>query len=211
MKKQDNPRLGRPADEDAGADMINRPSPLNRVKKSYLVAIIAALCTALVYVSDVASHADSLWALLSHRPDALSVSEDNRRDDLSRQLIRAVWRRFACARTYVTRVKLSVPMAEQDEAWQRYSMASEDWNSNLMVYILVVDHYYGHRKSLELEENLQPLLYSMGDELVNLRYHQEGNPAIRSAADVATKAIDDANAAFYQFVSGFPQGHRGAN
>jgi len=185
---------------------------LHTLRNNKLVAVALIVGMTIAALAQFSDSVDKLLVAVKVRPDALSLAREGQRDDVSRQLTAQVWRRLFWARAYLARVGrgAAVPNAEKDEAWHKYIEASADWNSNIMIYILAVDKFYGHAKSIELEGSLQKSLGAMADRLVAVRYPAPNRSEAQQQADIAAaiSAIDAANSGFYAFVSGFQPGNR---
>ncbi|MGF6995536.1 hypothetical protein [Paraburkholderia sp. GAS32] len=191
--------------DDQQADRTE--TALRTLRNNKLVAVVLIAGMTIVALANFSDSVDKLLVALKLRPDALSLAREGQRDDVSRQLTAQAWRRFFWARAYLARVSrgAAVPESEQDEAWHKYIEASADWSSNVMIYILAVDKFYGHAKSVELENVLQPCLGTMADKLVVVRYPSANLNGDQQQANIAaaSAAIDAANGGFYTFVSGF--------
>ncbi|MGY6123755.1 hypothetical protein ACW9YQ_34545 (plasmid) [Paraburkholderia strydomiana] len=196
--------------EDRQTDRTD--TALHTLRNNKLVAVALIVGMTIVALAQFSDSVDKLLVALKVRPDALSLAREGQRDDVSRQLTARAWRRFFWARAYLARVGRGavVPDAEKDEAWHKYIEASAEWNSNIMIYILAVDRFYGHGKSAELEGSLQQSLGAMADRLVAVRYPAPNRSESQQRADIAaaTASIDAANSGFYAFVTGFQPGSR---
>ena len=185
---------------------------LHTLRNNRLVAVLLIVGMTIVALAQFSDSVDRLLIALRLRPDALSLALEGQRDDVSRQLTAQAWRRFFWARAYLARSSrgAAVPDSEKDEAWHKYIDASADWNSNIMIYILAVDKFYGHAKSVELEGSLQRQLGAMADALRDVRYPAAcfSQPKEQANIAAANAAIDVENANFYAFVSGFQLGSR---
>lgn len=169
--------------------------------------LIAAIVGGLAKFSD---DVDKLLVKVGFRSDALSLTQPGGRDELSREITREAWRRFFWARAYLTRVKSNAAIAEQDDAWHKYIDATAEWSSNIMIFILGVDRYYGYEKSAELENKLQNDFNAINDALRAVRYKKPNvSPnELESNLAFAYSAVDNANVDFYRFVSAFEKGQR---
>ncbi|MBP0624986.1 hypothetical protein [Cupriavidus consociatus] len=183
---------------------------MSSLRNNRLIAaaiVVGALFTGLAQFSD---SLEKLLVRLGVHPDALSLTRESQRDDVSRQLTSQAWRRFFWARAYLARVERDASQSEQDDAWHKYVEASAEWSSNFMIFVLAVDKFYGRGKSLELENDLQKALSAMAEKLIAVRYRQGSSPAEQRNAilSIARAAVDAANQGFYTFVSGFQPGAR---
>lgn len=120
-------------------------------------AIIAILIVAVLTIGGIAGLSDSIQKLLlaTHviKSEALVLAEDSAKSDFSRRLTRNAWRRLFWARQYVERNRLGLPLPDQDIAWQKYYDATEDWNSELMIYIQALQAYYPNSGKRDVFEN----------------------------------------------------------
>jgi hypothetical protein len=174
------------------------------------IIVVAAIATGLSQFSDAI---DKLLVAVHLRENALSLTKDGQRDDMSRQLTQIAWQRMSRAMSYLTRVKGCRSEAEQNDAWNRYI---DSWNTNVMVFILGVERYYGHTKSLVFENDLLRSFNMLGDKMIAVRFQKledmcvSGKPTNASLLliDNAAGMREQLNKQFYLFVSGFEQNNR---
>lgn len=174
-------------------------------------AIIAILIVAVLTIGGIAGLSDSIQKLLlaTHviKSEALVLAEDSAKSDFSRRLTRNAWRRLFWARQYVERNRLGLPLPDQDIAWQKYYDATEDWNSELMIYIQALQAYYPNSGKRDVfESDIQVQFASIHAGLVALRFADKAKPGElqKPTHSALMDDINRLNNKLYEFVQNEP-------
>ena len=177
---------------------------IRRLKNTRAVAIAIVAGTAIGFVAQSTESIDKILVALKYRPDALSLTRESQRDELSRQFTQPAWRRLFWMRNYLARVARGVTKEEQDFAWAKHVEASEEWTSRTMVCLEALDHFYGEARAACFESQLQPKFNRAGSTLADFRYSPPSQPDARAAGiKTLNETIDDLNLDLYAFVRGF--------
>jgi hypothetical protein len=112
------------------------------------------------------------------RSEQVILAEDSAKSRFSDALIRASWRRLFLAELFARRVSdassipsVPPPQTIQDinEAWDKYVSALTDWNGDLMINIVGLEHYYDAEKSQDFEFSIQGQFATLDTALRELR------------------------------------------
>ncbi len=153
----------------------------------------------------VAESVQTLAEWLHPQPNALALAADASKGQFSRALTELAWRRLFWARVFAKRNEFGAPAAELGAAWSKLLDATEAWNSELMVNLQLLDHFYpGTGKRELLEGDLQDRWGSLDDLLRQLKYMADpsSSPAAADLRKKISSEADELNVALYRFVSG---------
>ena len=103
------------------------------------------------------------------KPEAFVLAENTAKSTFSDQFAQRAWRRLFWADNFRARVINSAPMADIDASWKSYIDADADWNANIMISIVGLEHYYGAKRSQHLEGRIQALFQQLDEHLAALR------------------------------------------
>jgi hypothetical protein len=107
----------------------------------------------------------------------------------SLRVVQLSWNQLFWTRVYVNRTNLNLPKPELDYAWNKYIDSLEQWNTELMGNIQLLEKYYDSSTRAEFETEIQPALTEINNLLIDLRYSDE-KPTI----DEINKKVDAVNA-----------------
>jgi hypothetical protein len=111
-------------------------------------------------------------------------------------------------RRYLLAVKSNYVESEIAKEWDRYLVALEEWNGNLMVNILSLNQYYGDEKRYEFEGKIQPAFGKIHYCIERLRDPKHSVACRLSEKPTVAEieaAIDGLNVQLYCFVSGLSE------
>lgn len=186
---------------------MRRPtSVLDKLRKSWLFAWIAAVVLALTHLKDAAEGYEKVLVLSGAKPDALAVASINERGAFAREFSEAAWRRIFWARAVVGRAQNGWKQEDVGEAYRHYLAATELWQTKLMTFIIYTEHFHGAAKAIDLEKLVVPAMNTLSEEVSAVK-----SPTQKSQTDFvrAHGAIDAANEATFYFVRGFSEKKRG--
>ncbi|WP_424361368.1 hypothetical protein [Methylocystis parvus] len=178
-----------------------------RLRTSPLGLSVTAIGLILIGVGSFSDSIDKVLVSVGLRPNALRLAEDDARGQFSRELARSAWRRLFWMRRLVLSEKANFPEAEKSETWAAYLKSLEDWNAELMVYIMTIKKYYGDAKALEFQRDVQSKFGKIHYCLEAVRHRTdviECSVSKEKSLDKINNSIDDLNASLYCFASGLP-------
>jgi hypothetical protein len=147
--------------------------------KSSTIALLAGVAGALL--ANATDLTDKLLKVTDRfgwtRSEGVLLAQDSAKSKFSEDLIRAAWRRLFYADLYTRRVvdATSVSLVSHEivtdieEAWKLYISSLSEWNANLMINIVGLEHYYDASKSLDLEGPIQSQFIALDKHLRDLR------------------------------------------
>jgi hypothetical protein len=105
------------------------------------------------------------------------LAQDSAKSNFSDALVRSAWRRLFLADLFARRVldAASLPTVpphtvdDINDAWNQYIAALADWNGNLMINIVGMEHYYDAAKSQDFEGPIQSQFSTIDTHLRQLR------------------------------------------
>src|SRR5262245_49713435 len=128
--------------------------------------IFGAVIGAATFVDAV----DRLWVSFGlKRSAALQLAEDNFQAQLSRDFAALAWKRMFWMRNVIQDAAIGTEKVRSDEIWKKYFEVLEEWNTKLMLHIILLERYYGVDRSQEFEHTIQPVFVSAHQCLVKLR------------------------------------------
>jgi hypothetical protein len=86
--------------------------------------------------------------------EALVLAENTAKSKFSDELARRAWRRLFWADNFCARVITHAPISDIEASWGAYIDSDADWNANIMISIVGLEHYYDASRSEELEEKI---------------------------------------------------------
>ncbi len=139
------------------------------------------------------------------RSDQVVLAQDSAKSKFSDALIRAAWRRLFLAELFAHRVldAASIGIVQPhtvgdiNDAWEKYISALTDWNGNLMINIVGLEHYYDAAKSQDFEGTIQTQFGVLDRHLRELRLSKfvqkalAGDEAMDDADRVQIKTVTD--------------------
>lgn len=100
---------------------------------------------------------------------SLRLAENTARSNFSDGLTRLAWRRVYWGRLAAQRVADESTLSDIDSAWSSYINASADWNSEVMIFIVGLEKYYGAKRRDLFEQKILRLFNDYDDALRNVR------------------------------------------
>ena len=110
------------------------------------------------------------------------LAENSAKSAFSDQLAQRAWRRLFWADNFRARVIAAAPIADIDAAWNAYIDADAEWNTNIMISIVGLEHYYDSKRSVELEGKIQDMFSDLDTKLASLR-RSDALKAIRAGSE----------------------------
>jgi hypothetical protein len=134
-----------------------------------------------------------------------SYQESRSKGAFSLQVVSTAWKRLFWTRTFIERVRLGASQEAVEAAWGEYVGASEEWNTQLMGNIQLLEHYYpGSGKRKIFSEEIQPLFGVINKQLVAIVYSP--TPAGSRVSPQKLRYLDDQtdelNRRLYKFAQG---------
>jgi hypothetical protein len=134
-----------------------------------------------------------------------SYQESKSKGAFSLQIVSTAWKRLFWTRNVIERIHLKAPQHEVEVAWGEYIEASEEWNTQLMGNLQLLEHYYpGSGKRKVLEQEIQPLFGSINEELIRIIYSPypaKSQPTPKQLEHLKSR-VDDLNRRLYKFAYG---------
>ena len=149
-------------------EVVRDPVWLKKIRRgsSYAVAIaIGALLTQLGNIADGVGKVFDRFGT----PQAFVLAENTAKSGFSDQLAQRAWRRLFWADNFQARVVAHAQISDIDLAWKNYIDADADWNVNIMISIVGLEHYYNSNRRADLENHIVPLFVELDKELGALR------------------------------------------
>jgi hypothetical protein len=142
---------------------------------------------------------------------ALALTPGTSKGQVSRDIVRTAWRRIYWARVFAFRMAVNASQPDVDLAWNKFSEASEEWNTNLMLNIQALAKHYprtGKREQFEFE--IQSRWLGISQLVFDLRYRTPADKeAKQRLIDDIQARTDTLNSVLYEFVLGEPNPQRG--
>ena len=182
-------------------------SILDKLRKSWWFAWLAALILALTHLKDAVDGLEKFLVITGVKPDALAIASSSEKGAFSREFSEVAWRRLFWARAVVGRAQNGWQQDGIDEAYKNYLSASETWHTKMMTFILYTERFYGAAKTADLEHKVTTAMNTLAEEVAAVK-----SAAPKTEADYvrANRAIDGANDALFYFVRGFSAKKSGA-
>jgi hypothetical protein len=186
--------------------MTKPNSLIDKLRRSWLFAWIAALVLGLAHLKDAAEGYEKMMVLLGFKPDSLALAASTEKGAFAREFSEIAWRRLFWARAVIGRVEHNWKAEEIASAYNSYSAASEAWHTKLMIFFTYTERFHGLTKAKELEQKVVAAMDTMAEEVSLVRAPKEKTPEeFKRAHD----SIDAANSALFHFVWGFGEKERG--
>jgi hypothetical protein len=123
--------------------------------------VVGLLVGALIGIGTLVDTVDRLQVFLGlKRSAALQLAEDNFQSQLTRDLDALAWKRMFWMRHVIQDATIGAEKARSDEIWKKYFEVLEEWNTKLMLHIILLERYYGPDRSEEFEHTIQPIFVS---------------------------------------------------
>ena len=103
------------------------------------------------------------------KSEATRHAEYTARSNFTDNLTRMAWRRMHWGRFAAKRVHDESPLADIDTAWAAYINASADWNAEVMIFIIGLEHHYDSPRRQYFEDKILRLLPEFDDVLGRVR------------------------------------------
>ena len=205
------------SEQESGGEAAE-PEWLAKLKKASFYIVAAAVGGLLVGVANFADVIGKIYDRFK-TPEAFVLAENTAKSAFSDQLAQRAWRRLFWADNFRARVVNLAPIADIDASWKAYIDADADWNANIMISIVGLDHYYDAKRADRLEGLIQTMFSQLDEQLAELRRSDVvvasragGQPDIAQrseAARLAKKAGETSDALkreLYIMVRCFPSG-----
>ena len=175
----------------SGGSVENEPAWLGKLRRSAFAVVLFAAGALVTEVTNVAEGLGKLYDHYYKEPQAFVLADRSAKSTFSDQLAQRAWRRLFWAGNFRLRVESIAPLADIDASWNSYIDADADWNANLMIAIVGLDHYYDAKRSARLEGTIQDLFSMLDDELAKLR-NAEVVKALREGRRPSDQEIETA-------------------
>jgi hypothetical protein len=149
-------------------EVVRDPVWFKNIRRGGSYAVAIAIGAVLTQLGNIADGVGKVFDRFG-TPQAFVVAENSAKSAFSDQLAQRAWRRIFWADNFQARVVAHALISDIDLAWKNYIDADADWNTNVMISIVGLEHYYNAGRRGELETYVLPLFLELDKELGTLR------------------------------------------